>query len=148
MEREHILEYLRSTLKERLGVSVVVTRNVHKEASVKNMPIVYVIHGADKVYERTSGPIVKRQMDVRIESVFRGSTESKALQELAEFQYSLRKALHGPNLNRVVGTTYKGIMYETETSDVYLPAGTSPNIVAQTIYFEVLYLENQRRLLS
>ena len=51
VEREHILEYLRSTLKESLGASVTVTRNLRKAASVTNVPAVFLVDGGDEVID-------------------------------------------------------------------------------------------------
>jgi hypothetical protein len=146
MEREHILQYIRTVLKERLGPSVVVTRNIRKAATIKELPSVFIIDNGDDVLEADSGPVAKRRMRIDIESVFRGATEEKVPEEIAQFQLQIRRALYGDDCNRLVGTTYTGSIYETGMSGVELPQNMGPRTAAQRISFDVFYLEDIRRL--
>ncbi|MEW6138894.1 MAG: hypothetical protein AB1733_11735 [Thermodesulfobacteriota bacterium] len=146
MEREHILQYIRTILKERLGASVTVTRNIRRAASVKELPVVFIIDNGDEVLEPDSGPISKRVMRIDIESVFQGSTEEKTPEELADFQLRIRRALFGEECRRIVGTTYTGSIYETRISEIELPHRLGPKTAVQRIGFEVAYLEDIRRL--
>lgn len=146
MEREHILQYIRTVLKERLGAPVVVTRNLRKAATIKELPAVFVVDNGDDVLEADAGPIAKRRMRIDIESVFQGSTEEKAPEEFAQFQLEIRRALYGEECKRIVGTTYTGSIYETGMSGIELPKTMGPRAAAQRISFDVLYLEDVRRL--
>jgi hypothetical protein len=146
MEREHILQYIRAVLKEHLGASVVVTRNIRKAATIKELPAVFIIDNGDEVLEMDGGPIAKRRMRIDIESVFQGSCEEKTPEEFAQFQIEIRKALYGPECGRTVGTTFTGSIYETGISGIELPQTMGPRAAAQKTGFDVLYLEDIRRL--
>ena len=148
VEREHILEYLRSTLKESLGASVTVTRNLRKAASVTNVPAVFLVDGGDEVMERASGPISKKRMHLGISTFFQGSTEENAAAELAEFEKEILKALYGEQITRNVGTTYVGSLYQTKLSELSFPEDTSPRVVNRKMSFEILFVEDIRRLFT
>lgn len=146
MEREHILQYIRAILRERLGPSVLVTRNTRKAATIKELPSVFIVDNGDDVLQADSGPVAKRRMRIDIESVYQGSTEERAPEEIAQFQLQIRRALYGEDCSRVVGTTYTGSIYETETSGLEVPQTMGPRTAAQRISFDVVYLEDIRRL--
>jgi hypothetical protein len=142
------LQYIKSVLKENLGASVVVTRNKNKAVRSEDLPSVHIVDQGERVLEQPSGPIVKKRMNIMLTSTFRGSTEEKAPMELAEFQRDVVKALYGQDLSQTVGTTYKGSLYEIQSSEIYVPDEGSPNVVSQHIEFEVLYLQDRRLLFS
>jgi len=148
VEREHILQHIKSTLKDRLGVAVVVTRNMNRTVSPRDLPSVHILDQGERVVSQDPGFITKKKMAIMIQSSFRGSTEEKAPSEFAEFQRQVLGALHGDNLSRVVGTTYKGQILEIQSSAMTFADEGCPNVVTQSIHFEVLYLQDRRRLLD
>jgi NADPH:quinone reductase-like Zn-dependent oxidoreductase len=146
-EREHILQSLKETLRHIPAVAVV-TRNRRKASTLREMVALCIMDMGDEVAEDTTGPIVKRRMRVGVDMVFQGTTEEKAPQEIAALQDDIRRAVYGPTLSRTIGTTYKGHIFESGISALDFPRDASAKLVSQEIQFEVLYVQDLRRLYS
>jgi hypothetical protein len=88
-------------------------------------------------------PKMRKWMNIAIVSVVQGTTEGDAASELESFQRLTKAAIYAND--RVVGTTYKGNIFEVRTSPVFY-AKTGNRIVFQRVDYRILYTENVARL--
>lgn len=146
IEREDILNDMVTRLHEIPGVRLV-TRNFRKAGTLNEFPSVFVVDLGDSVDEFSSRNAVnnKKRMRVGIVSIIQGSTEESAPQEMSAFQGQVQKQIY--QYNQTIGTTYKGSIHETNTSAlVFPPIGNK--VVAQAIEFEIMFVEDIRRLFT
>lgn len=144
MEREAILVWLRTILRENTSAAIV-TRNMRKAASIKELPAIFILDFGDEIAKDNGGPYVQKIMRIALGMVVQGVTEETAPEAMSNFLQQIRLAIYGDPPTRTVGDVYKGSFYETGESELLFPEETS-KLVAKRLNCNVLYAEDIRRL--